>query len=168
MTCIIVTLVINLERYGWTTTSIMIVWYLHIHLCVFIMLATNVHTPLFLWIMCILIVSYAIPRKPSKFNIQLPSLSLKVLYHHNMGNQFRRITILLIGTMMGFSLVYASNDTMNKTQFWDWIVQSLLVADWNIGEDLYMLVCEDLYMLVLQIIFPLLPTWSSRRFKMLY
>jgi hypothetical protein len=75
-----------------------------------------------------------------------------------MGNQFRRITILLVGTMTGFSLVYASNDTMNKTQFWDWIVQSLLVADWTIGEDLYMLVCEDLYMLVLQIIFPLLPT----------
>jgi hypothetical protein len=94
--------------------------------------------------MCILIVSYAIPRKPSKFNIQLPSLSLKVLYHHNMGNQFRRITILLVGTMTGFSLVYALNDAMKKTQFWDWIVQYILVVGWTIGEDLYKLVCGEI------------------------
>ena len=42
-----------------------------------------------------------------------------------MGNQFRKIRILLFGTMIGSSLVYASNDAMDKTQFWDWTVEIL-------------------------------------------
>lgn len=56
---------------------------------------------------------------------QLLSLSLNDLDYHNMGNQFRKIRILLFGTMIGSSLVYASNDAMDKTQFWDWTVEIL-------------------------------------------
>lgn len=81
---------------------------------------------------------------PSSLSFQFLSLILNDLYYNNIGNQFRKITILLVGTMTGFSLVYASNDATDKTLFWDWIVQSLLVADWTIGEGLYMFVCREI------------------------